>query len=165
MGVLNVTPDSFSGDGLLAGGDPVAAAVARRGGWSRTARTSSTSVARRAGPGHVAVAPDEEAARVVPVIRARGAPPSRHRRSPIDTTSVEVAAAALDDGAHLLNDVWGVADDPAMARPRGGAWRAAGRDAQPRRAALRRRRRRGRSTTSRGALDRARGRRRRAGPT
>ena len=34
----------------------------------------------------------------------------------IDTTSVEVAAAALDAGAHLLNDVWGVSDDPAMVR-------------------------------------------------
>ena len=34
----------------------------------------------------------------------------------VDTTSATVAAAALDAGAHLLNDIWGVADDPAMSR-------------------------------------------------
>jgi dihydropteroate synthase len=66
-------------------------------------------------PGHEAVPPEEEAARVVPVIRALAdALPSTPLS--IDTTSPAVAEAALDAGAHLLNDVWGVSPDPAMVR-------------------------------------------------
>jgi dihydropteroate synthase len=66
-------------------------------------------------PGHTPLPPAEEIARVLPVIRAvadalPGTPIS------IDTTSPGVAEAALDAGAHLLNDVWGVAADPAMVR-------------------------------------------------
>ncbi|HEX5829234.1 MAG TPA: dihydropteroate synthase [Candidatus Limnocylindrales bacterium] len=115
MGVLNVTPDSFSGDGLLAAPDPVASAVAQ----ARRMVDAGADILDVGGassrPGHAPVPPDEEAARVVPVIRALvaklpGTPLS------IDTTSPAVAAAALDAGAHLLNDIWGVADDDAMIR-------------------------------------------------
>jgi dihydropteroate synthase len=66
-------------------------------------------------PGHTEIPADEETARVVPVIRALAAVLPGTPIS-IDTTSAVVAAAALDAGAHLLNDVWGVADDPAMVR-------------------------------------------------
>jgi dihydropteroate synthase len=66
-------------------------------------------------PGHVPVDAAEEAARVVPVIRAlREALPDVPLA--IDTTKPFVAAAALDAGAHLLNDVWGVAADDGMVR-------------------------------------------------
>jgi dihydropteroate synthase len=66
-------------------------------------------------PGHAAVAPEDEIRRVVPVIRAvRAAFPAAVIS--VDTTSPTVAEASLDAGAHLLNDVWGVADDPAMVR-------------------------------------------------
>lgn len=115
MGVVNVTPDSFSGDGLLAVGDPVAAAVDQARRMVEDGADILDVGGASSRPGHVPVTPDEEGARVVPVIRAvvealPGTPVS------VDTTSVEVAAAALDGGAHLLNDIWGVADDPAMAR-------------------------------------------------
>jgi dihydropteroate synthase len=115
MGILNVTPDSFSGDGLLTGGDPVAAAVAQ----ARRMVTDGADLLDVGGassrPGHTPIAPADEAARVVPVIRAvadavRGTPIS------IDTTSPTVAAAALDAGAHLVNDIWGVAEDDALLR-------------------------------------------------
>jgi dihydropteroate synthase len=56
-----------------------------------------------------------EAGRVTPVIRAIAAALPATPLS-IDTTSTAVAAAALDAGAHLLNDIWGVADDPRMVR-------------------------------------------------
>jgi dihydropteroate synthase len=56
-----------------------------------------------------------EAGRVTPVIRAIAAALPATPLS-IDTTSPAVAAAALDAGAHLLNDIWGVADDPRMVR-------------------------------------------------
>jgi dihydropteroate synthase len=66
-------------------------------------------------PGHIPISEEEEAARVVPAIAAiRAALPD----TPIsvDTSKPAVAAAALDAGASLLNDVWGVSSDDAMAR-------------------------------------------------
>ena len=115
MGVLNVTPDSFSGDGLLAADDPVAAAVAQ----ARRMVDEGADVLDVGGassrPGHVRLDPEAEIARVVPMVRAiAGALPATSLS--IDTTSPVVAAAALDAGAHLLNDIWGVADDPGMVR-------------------------------------------------
>jgi dihydropteroate synthase len=66
-------------------------------------------------PGHARLDPQDELARVVPVIRAlAGALPATPLS--IDTTSPTVAGAALDAGVHLLNDIWGVADDPGMVR-------------------------------------------------
>ena len=115
MGILNMTPDSFAGDGLLAAADPVAPALdqARRMVEDGADLLDVGGASSR--PGHAAIPPDEEIARVVPVIRAiaselPGTPIS------IDTTSPAVAAAALEAGAHLLNDVWGVAEDPGMVR-------------------------------------------------
>jgi len=115
MGVLNVTPDSFSGDGLLGAADPVAAAVAQATRMAADGADVLDIGGASSRPGHVPLAPSDEIARVVPVIRAvaaglPGTPIS------VDTTSPTVAAAALDAGAHLLNDIWGVAADDGMAR-------------------------------------------------
>ena len=115
MGVLNVTPDSFSGDGLLAADDPVAAAVAQARRMVDEGADLLDIGGASSRPGHARLDPDEEIGRVVPVIRAvAGALPQTPLS--IDTTSPAVAAAALDAGAHLLNDIWGVADDPGMVR-------------------------------------------------
>jgi dihydropteroate synthase len=126
MGVLNVTRDSFSGDGLLAGGadrdpgsgcggNPVASALH----LARTMMANGADLLDVGGassrPGHAPVPVPEEIARVVPVIAALAAALPDVPVS-IDTTSPTVAAAALDAGAHLLNDVWGVAEDTALAR-------------------------------------------------
>lgn len=115
MGVLNVTPDSFSGDGLLAAHDPVEAAVdqARRMAADGADLLDVGGASSR--PGHAPIDPVEEIARVVPVIRAVAAALPDMPLS-IDTASPAVAAAALDAGAHLLNDIWGVAEDPGMFR-------------------------------------------------
>jgi dihydropteroate synthase len=115
MGVLNVTPDSFSGDGLLRATDPVDAAVSLATRMVEDGADLLDVGGASSRPGHAEIAPGEEAARVVPVIRALAAALPSAAIS-IDTTSPAVAAAALDAGAHLLNDVWGVADDPAMVR-------------------------------------------------
>ena len=115
MGILNVTPDSFSGDGLLAAGDPVAAAVAQARRMVADGADLLDIGGASSRPGHAELTTAEESARVVPVIRAVAAALSGTPIS-IDTTSPGVAAAALDAGAHLLNDVWGVADDPGMVR-------------------------------------------------
>jgi dihydropteroate synthase len=133
MGILNVTPDSFSGDGLLVEADPAEhAAEADRAPADRAAGPVAAAIvqARRmvadgadlldvggasSRPGHAPIPSEVEIGRVVPVIRALAAELPGIVLS-IDTTSPAVAAAALDAGAHLLNDVWGVADDPGMVR-------------------------------------------------
>lgn len=113
MGILNVTPDSFSGDGLLGRGHD--AAVAQAQAMAAEAADILDIGGESSRPGHVAVDPAEEIARVVPVIRAvRAALPDMPLS--IDTTKAEVAAAALEAGADLVNDVWGVGDDPALLR-------------------------------------------------
>ncbi len=116
MGILNITPDSFSGDGLLAGeGDPVAVAVARAGRMVAEGADILDVGGESTRPGHVVVDESDETARVVPVIAAlREALPEVPIS--VDTTKPAVAAAALLAGAHLVNDVWGVAEDDGLAR-------------------------------------------------
>ena len=110
MGVVNVTPDSFSDGGLFLDAD---AAVEH--GLRLTAEgadildVGGESTRPGAGP----VAEDEELRRVVPVIE-RLASDGRARLS-IDTTKVGVARAALDAGASMVNDVSAFRFDPGMA--------------------------------------------------
>lgn len=106
MGILNVTPDSFSGDGLAGRPDPVAAAVARGTAVVADGADLLDVGGESTRPGHAPVPEGEELARVVPVVAAlRAALPD----TPIsvDTTKPAVAAAALDAGADLVNDVLG----------------------------------------------------------
>jgi dihydropteroate synthase len=119
MGIINATPDSFSGDGLLATDgasmDPVETAVAA----GRQMVDDGADILDVGGestrPGHAPVDATEERRRVVPVVAAlRAALPET--AISVDTTKPEVAEAALDAGADLLNDVWGVATDDGMAR-------------------------------------------------
>ena len=126
MGILNVTPDSFSGDGLLGGGGPApgsalpgsalpgSSAVAAAVAIARQMADEGADVLDIGGestrPGHAVVDDAAEIERVVPVIRAvRAALPSMALS--VDTTKVAVAAAALDAGADLVNDVQGADPD------------------------------------------------------
>ncbi|HEY3335768.1 MAG TPA: dihydropteroate synthase [Candidatus Limnocylindrales bacterium] len=115
MGVLNVTPDSFSGDGLLTADDPVAAAVAQAAAMVADGADLLDVGGASSRPGHVPLPPGEEIARVDAVIRAL-AEALPDTPISVDTSSPTVAAAALDAGAHLLNDIWGVAQDDGMLR-------------------------------------------------
>ena len=122
MGILNVTPDSFSGDGLLtpdgaddAPGDPIEAAVVAGRRMVDEGADLLDVGGESTRPGHVAVEADEERRRVVPVIAAlRAALPATPIS--IDTTKPAVAEAALAAGAGLVNDVWGVGEDDALVR-------------------------------------------------
>jgi dihydropteroate synthase len=116
MGILNVTPDSFSGDGLLASAtDGVRAAVAQARAMAAEGADLLDVGGESTRPGHATVDADEEMRRVVPVVRAvrQGLP---DMPLTIDTTKPQVAAAALDAGADAINDIWGVAPDDALAR-------------------------------------------------
>ncbi len=108
MGIINMAPDSFAGDGL--NGD--AGAAEARGEMFRQDGADLLDVGGRSTrPGAPPVEVDEETRRVVPTVRrlARlGLPLS------VDTTSAAVAAAALDEGAALVNDVSALRDDPAL---------------------------------------------------
>jgi dihydropteroate synthase len=110
MGVLNVTPDSFSDGGRYADADAAIAhglALFAEGADIVDVGGESTRPGGAAG-----VDAAEEKRRVVPVVRglrARGAGPLS-----IDTTKAEVAAAALDAGADVVNDVSALRFDPAM---------------------------------------------------
>jgi dihydropteroate synthase len=105
MGIVNVTPDSFSGDGLQRpGSDRVAAAVDQARRMVEEGADLLDVGGESTRPGHMAVDADEERRRAVPVVEAiRRALPSLPVS--IDTTKPEVARAALDAGADLLNDV------------------------------------------------------------
>ena len=112
MGILNVTPDSFSGDGLIQGSDWVARAVEQ--GMAQVAEGAQILDVggESTRPGATPIPADEEIRRVVPVIEglvARTEVPVS-----IDTSKAEVARAALDAGAGILNDVWGFRLDPEL---------------------------------------------------
>lgn len=110
MGILNVTPDSFSGDGLLGSGSPVDAAVLAARRMVEEGADLLDVGGESTRPGHAPVGTSEEIDRVVPVIAALAAALPDTPLS-VDTSKPAVAEAALAAGAHLLNDVWGTGPD------------------------------------------------------
>ncbi|MBJ7602635.1 MAG: dihydropteroate synthase [Candidatus Dormibacteraeota bacterium] len=108
MGIVNVTPDSFSGDGIMAAEAAVAhgLALAREGADILDVGGESTR------PGHQPVADGEEMRRILPVVEALA---GLGLKVSIDTTKRAVAAAALAAGARMVNDVWGLQRSPELA--------------------------------------------------
>ncbi len=115
MGVLNITPDSFSDGGLYADPDAALARahqMARDGVHLFDVGGESTRPATFGDNSPLPAA--EEVRRILPVI-ARLAAELPHIPISVDTYKAEVAAAALDAGAALVNDISGLTYDPAMA--------------------------------------------------
>ena len=112
MGILNATPDSFSGDGLYAENAQNALAQARQfvdaGANILDVGGESTR------PGSAPVDADEEMRRVIPIIRAIAEEIPETLIS-VDTYKASVAEAALNAGAHIVNDVWGLRADNNLA--------------------------------------------------
>ena len=109
MGVVNVSPDSFSGDGITDAEEAIArakqlasegAAIIDIGGESTRPNSSPVSI-------------DEELRRVIPVVEKL----AREVSVPlsVDTYKLEVARQALDAGAGIINDIWGLQKEPALA--------------------------------------------------
>jgi dihydropteroate synthase len=122
MGILNVTPDSFSGDGLM--NPPLPSGEGRGEGETRAIEQAKYFLDQNADildiggestrPGSQPVTAEEEIARVVPVIQAI------HKNFPeailsIDTSKADVAEAGFIAGARILNDVWALRADPRLA--------------------------------------------------
>jgi dihydropteroate synthase len=127
MGILNITPDSFSGDGLIPpdtqgrfaysgeieGTAWVQAALDQAGQFVAAGADILDVGGESTRPGALPVDSGEELARVLPVVRALTSefeiPVS------IDTYRAQVAEAALQAGASMVNDVWGLHADPDLA--------------------------------------------------
>lgn len=109
MGIINATPDSFSGDGTTGS---VEAAVRLAESFVEAGADLIDIGGESTRPGHAQVSAEVEAARVLPVIEAV----ARRVRVPVsvDTSKAEVARRALQAGASMVNDVWGLTGDPAM---------------------------------------------------
>jgi dihydropteroate synthase len=116
MGILNITPDSFSGDGLLMPGNSNLVEVAlRKAHQFVEAGADILDVGGESTrPGSESVSAEDELKRVMPVIQALAGQLPDTLIS-IDTYKAGVATAALDVGAHLVNDVWGLRADPELA--------------------------------------------------
>jgi len=127
MGILNVTPDSFSGDGLLStipntsepadgnrlDASPLERAVQQAERFIREGADILDIGGESTRPGAEAVSAAEELERVVPLVRELAA--AQDVLISIDTYKAEVAEAALEAGAHIVNDVWGLRADPQLA--------------------------------------------------
>ncbi|MGU3666986.1 dihydropteroate synthase [Methylobacterium sp. A49B] len=110
MGILNVTPDSFSDGGLFAG-EAEAVSQAERLVSEGAAILDIGGESTR--PGHTPVPAEEEQARVLPVIRAVA--PRLAVPISIDTYKASTARVALEAGARIVNDVWGLQREPDIA--------------------------------------------------
>jgi dihydropteroate synthase len=112
MGIVNVTPDSFSGDGLRDPASAVARAVAMEDDGADLIDVGGEST-RPATWGKPPLEAEEELRRVIPVVEQLAGRLSVPIS--IDTSKARVAEAALDAGASLINDVSGLSRDPQMA--------------------------------------------------
>ncbi len=113
MGILNITPDSFSGDGLLSAEETVARAVAQARQFAADGADILDIGGESTRPGSVPVSAEEELARIIPVITAVRT--ATDLPISIDTYRAAVAEAALQAGADWVNDVWGLRMDGRMA--------------------------------------------------
>lgn len=110
MGILNITPDSFSDGGSYFDLD---AAIHHAKGMVKDGADIIDVGGESTRPGHEKVSDEEEIARVVPVIKALVK--EVHVPISIDTYKSEVAKQAVEAGAHIINDIWGAKADPKMA--------------------------------------------------
>lgn len=111
MGILNVTPDSFSDGGQY---NSVEKAVEHARKMVADGADLIDVGGESTRPGYTAVSAEEELNRILPVIKALVQ--EIDRPLSIDTYKAEVARAAIEAGAHIINDIWGAKKDPDMAK-------------------------------------------------
>jgi dihydropteroate synthase len=113
MGIVNVTPDSFSGDGLLSQKDVVHAALEQASRFIEGGAHILDIGGESTRPGSTAVSASEELDRILPVIEAVSDLKLDVLLS-VDTYKASVAETALKCGVHWINDVWGLRADTEM---------------------------------------------------
>lgn len=113
MGILNITTDSFSGDGILRQSEPVRAALAQAVRFKAEGAHILDLGAESTRPGAAPVSAEQEIERLLPVLSAlRDELPDMVIS--VDTYKAAVAEETLSAGAHIINDVWGLRADPLM---------------------------------------------------
>jgi dihydropteroate synthase len=114
MGILNVTPDSFSGDGIIAKGDVIEQAVNQARDFLANGADILDVGGESTRPGSAPVNAEDEMERVIPVIDAlrKNFPEALIS---IDTYKAKVAEEAIHAGANIVNDVWGFRADSEIA--------------------------------------------------
>lgn len=119
MGILNITPDSFAGDGLLETSLPTEEIVVRAVEQAQIFVAEGAELIDVGGestrPNFAPVSVEEELTRVIPVIQALHAALPAGVIISIDTCKAEVARQALDAGAAIINDIWALRHDADMA--------------------------------------------------
>jgi len=110
MGVINLSPDSFSGDGL---GNNIEAAVARARHMAAEGADIIDIGGESTRPGSAPISINEELHRVIPVLERLTVELSLPLS--IDTYKLEVAQKALAAGANMINDIWGLKQEPELA--------------------------------------------------
>ena len=111
MGVINVTPDSFAGDGL---GSDVVAAVDQALRFQDEGADILDVGAESTRPGATPLSTEEELGRLLPMLEAIA--PKVDIPVSVDTYKARVARRAVEAGAAIINDVWGLKADPALAQ-------------------------------------------------
>jgi len=109
MGVINLSPDSFSGDGLR----DIEAAVARAKRLAAEGADLIDIGGESTRPGSTPISIDEELGRVIPVLERLTNEISLPLS--VDTYKLEIARYALDAGANMINDIWGLKREPRLA--------------------------------------------------
>ena len=119
MGIINVTPDSFAGDGIVAESlsveEIVARAVAQARGFVAEGAAMIDVGGESTRPNFAPVSLETELSRVIPVIRALRASLPADVLISIDSYKAEVARQALDAGADIINDIWALRHDAGIA--------------------------------------------------
>ncbi len=113
MGILNVTPDSFSEDGLLTRANWLEAVIQQARQMVEAGADILDIGGESTRPGSQPVSEAEELQRVIPAIKAVAR--EVEVAISVDTYKAEVARQAIEAGAHMINDVWGFRMDPAIA--------------------------------------------------
>jgi dihydropteroate synthase len=113
MGIINITPDSFSGDGLLNQRQLLDSLLAQVEKFTEDGADILDVGAESTRPGAEEVSAEEEISRLAPILEVLV------KRSPlpisVDTYKAAVARVALENGVDLINDIWGLQKDPEMA--------------------------------------------------
>jgi len=115
MGIINVTPDSFSGDSILQKDDPIQYAVEKARQFIADGADILDIGAESSRPGSHPISAEEELERLMPVIRAIKQEDIDAILS-VDTYKSEVAESCLEIGADWINDIWGLQMDALMAK-------------------------------------------------